>query len=60
MAAILPGWHSLEGAAKWHRVFEIAGFGALGQRSCDLLASSFLLKFTTLMEFDKSSRTWER
>jgi hypothetical protein len=30
MALILPGWNSVEAAAKWHRGFEIAGFVALG------------------------------
>ena len=30
MAAIAPGWNSVEAAAKWHRGFEIAGFVALG------------------------------
>ena len=29
MATILPGWDSVEAAAKWHRGFEIAGFVAL-------------------------------
>jgi hypothetical protein len=30
MADIIPGWNSVEAAARWHRGFEIAGFIALG------------------------------
>jgi hypothetical protein len=30
MATILPGWSSVEAAARWHKTFEIAGFAALG------------------------------
>jgi hypothetical protein len=30
MAIWLPGWDSMEAAAKWHKGFEIAGFVALG------------------------------
>jgi len=30
MPMTLPGWDSIEAAARWHRVFEIAGFIALG------------------------------
>ena len=30
MATILPGWDSLDAAARWYKGFEIAGFIALG------------------------------
>lgn len=41
LISILPGWSSAEGAASWHKIFQIAGFVTLG-----LLAALEVLAYT--------------